>query len=61
MSISMNRGKHQVMYNYLPCYIFDFDKYSTISKVNKIRGNARNDLSLELILNAIKKESCSLE
>jgi hypothetical protein len=56
MPLSMMRGKNEVMYNYLPGYTFDFEKYLAIARINYIRGIERNDLNHELILRSIRAQ-----
>jgi ribosomal protein L40E len=55
----MNRGKNQIMYNYLPGYTFDFDKSSAIAQIEHIRGDLRTDLNKDLILQAIKYQAAA--
>lgn len=59
MVLKMNRGKNQVMYSYLPGYIFDFDKSSVIAQIDKIRGIQRTDLNLQLILQSIRNQAAA--
>lgn len=49
----MNRGKQQVLLNYLPGKTFDFEKIGTIARVERVRGVPRTDLNVRLILRAI--------
>ena len=46
MGRKMNRGKQQILFNYLPGRTFDFEKVATIARIEKIRGKPRNDLSV---------------
>jgi ribosomal protein L40E len=55
----MNRGKNQIMYNYLPGYTFDFDKSSAIALIEHIRGDVRTDLNVDMILQAIKYQAAA--
>lgn len=57
MPVRMNRGKGQIMYNYLPGYTFDFDKTAVIAQVTSIRGALNTELNLRLILAAIKRQT----
>lgn len=52
----MNRGKQQVLFNYLPGRTFDFEG-GTISRVRSIRGLQRNDLSVRALLRRIAEEA----
>lgn len=51
----MNRGKQQVLFNYLPQRTFDFEKFATIAKVDSIRGIQRNDLNESMVLRRIRE------
>lgn len=53
MSRRMQRGKQDVLLNYLPEKTFDFEKIGTIARVSHIRGVPRTDLNPALILRAI--------
>lgn len=57
MPKKMSRGKNQIMYGYLPGYVFDFDKSSAIAQVQNIRGDACADLNMDLILQAVRNEA----
>lgn len=59
MTFKMNRGKNQIMYNYLPGYTFDFDKSSAIAQVESIRGVQRTELNLYLILQAVRNQAAA--
>ena len=50
----MTRGKQQVMFNYLPGKVFDFEKASEFAKVSFIRGEPNVELNLDLILTSIQ-------
>jgi hypothetical protein len=52
----MNRGKQQVLLNYLPERTFDFEKIGTIARVSRVRGFPRSDLNLPLVLRAIQEQ-----
>lgn len=51
----MNRGKQQILFNYLPGKTFDFEKISEIAKIKSIRGFPNSDLSSNLILRSIEE------
>src|SRR5690348_13787366 len=51
----MNRGKQQVLLNYLPERTFDFEKIATIARVHRVRGFPRGDLNVSLVLRAIQE------
>lgn len=51
----MNRGRQQVMLNYLPERTFDFEKIGTIARMHRVRGFPRNDLNLSLVLRAVQE------
>jgi hypothetical protein len=55
----MTRGKNQIMYNFLPGYVFDFDKSSAISIIEHIRGDIRTDLNEEMVLQAIRYQAAA--
>ena len=50
----MTRGKQQVMFNYLPGKVFDFEKANEFAKVSSIRGEPNVELNLDLILKSIQ-------
>jgi rubrerythrin len=50
----MTRGKQQVMFNYLPGKVFDFDKANEFAKVSFIRGEPNVELNLDMILKTIQ-------
>lgn len=56
MGRKMNRGKQQVLFNYLPGRTFDFEG-GVISRVSRIRGLQRNDLNLTMLLLKIQEEA----
>jgi len=56
MGRRMNRGKQQVLLNYLPGKTFDFEKIGTIARVDRIRGIQRTDLNMHLILRAVDEQ-----
>ncbi|MEW6082268.1 MAG: hypothetical protein AB1576_10950 [Bacillota bacterium] len=57
MGRRMNRGKQQVLLNYLPGKTFDFEKIGTIARVDRIRGVPRTDLNTRLILRAVEEQA----
>lgn len=57
MGRRMNRGKQQVLLNYLPGKTFDFEKIGTIARVDRIRGVPRPDLNTRLILRAVEEQA----
>jgi hypothetical protein len=56
MGRKMNRGKQQVLFNYLPGRTFDFEG-GVISRVSQIRGLQRNDLNIRRLLIKIQEEA----
>jgi ribosomal protein L40E len=56
MGRRMNRGKQQILLNYLPGKTFDFEKIGTIARIERIRGVPRPDLNTRLILRAIEEQ-----
>ena len=57
MGRKMNRGKQQILLNYLPGRTFDFEKIATIAKIEKIRGRPREDLNAEVLLRKVAEEA----
>lgn len=57
MGRRMNRGKQQVLLNYLPGKTFDFEKVGIIARVDRIRGVPRTDLNMRLILRAVEDQA----
>jgi len=53
MGRRMQRGKRQVVFNYLPGKTFDFAKTGTIARVSAIRGLLRNDLNMRIVLRKV--------
>ncbi len=51
MSKKMRRGKHQVMFDYLPGKTIDFEK--VIARISSIRGVPRTELNRDLVMEAI--------
>lgn len=56
MGRKMNRGKQQVLFNYLPGRTFDFEG-GVISRISRIRGLQRNDLNLQVLLLKIQEDA----
>lgn len=56
MGRKMNRGKQQVLFNYLPGRTFDFEG-GVISRISRIRGLQRNDLNLQVLLLKVQEEA----
>lgn len=54
MNKLMTRGKSQVLYNYLPGQMFDFEKVSEIARVTSIEGTPNYEYNLELVLKSIQ-------
>lgn len=57
MGRRMNRGKQQILLNYLPGKTFDFEKIGTIARIEHIRGVPRTDLNTRLILRAVEEQA----
>jgi hypothetical protein len=53
----MNRGKQQVLFNYLPNRTFDFERVAAIARVVGIRGDPRTDLNVLVLLRRIAEEA----
>lgn len=51
----MNRGKRQILFNYLPGRTFDFAQIGTISRVTRVRGTPNTLLNQELVLQAVQQ------
>lgn len=52
----MQRGKQQILFNYMPDRTFDFENIAMIAKVTEIRGAQRTDLNLDILLMRIAEE-----
>jgi hypothetical protein len=52
----MNKGKQQILLNFLPERTFDFEKIGTIARVHRTRGFLRSDLNLSLVLRSIQEQ-----
>lgn len=50
----MRRSKQQIMHRFLPGRTFDFERVATIARVQDIRGNARTDFNLNIVLRKIE-------
>ncbi|MGB3940828.1 MAG: hypothetical protein WBK96_04955 [Candidatus Manganitrophaceae bacterium] len=57
MPRTMNRGKQQVIFNYLPNRTFDFERVAAIARVVGIRGDPRIDLNASVLLRRIAEEA----
>lgn len=57
MGRTMNRGKQQVLFNYLPGKTFDFERIATIARVKSIRGSPRTDLNLAVLLRKVADDA----
>ena len=57
MGRKMNRGKQQIIFNFLPGRTFDFEKVSTIARVKSIRGIQRTDLNIAVLLRKVADEA----
>lgn len=57
MGRKMNRGKYQVLFNYLPGRTFDFERVATIARVVNIRGFQCTDLNTEILLRKVAEDA----
>jgi hypothetical protein len=57
MGRRMNRGKQQVLFNYLPGKTFDFERIATISRVRGIRGIPRTELNAGILLRKVREDA----
>lgn len=55
MGATMNRGKRQVLLNYLPGRTFDFSGLGTIAMVTTIRGIPNTEINADLLLQAVQQ------
>ena len=53
--MKMTRGKQQILFNYLPGKTFDFDKSNRLAQITSIRGIQKNDMNVNLVLQAIEQ------
>lgn len=53
MSRSIEKGKQQILFNYLPGKVFDFGKKLTFAKIDSVRGNTFHQLNHSLIIRKI--------
>ncbi len=49
----MNRGKQQILFNYLPGKTFDFERVATIARVRGVRGTPQTELNAAVLLHKI--------
>lgn len=54
--MSIERGKQQILFNYLPGRTFDFGRDAVISIVTEVNGPIQQDLDITLILKKIKEQ-----
>ncbi|MGC4036047.1 MAG: hypothetical protein QM764_08800 [Chitinophagaceae bacterium] len=57
MAETIERGKQQILFNYLPGRTFDFGKKSVVAKVEKVRGNVFHRLNNNLIIRKIAEQA----
>lgn len=55
--LTIDRGKQQILFNYLPGRTFDFGKKSVIAIVSKVRGSTFHELNNILILRKIREQA----
>lgn len=53
--MKMTRGKRQILFEYLPGKTFDFDKSNRLAQITSIRGIQKNDMNVNLVLQAIER------
>jgi hypothetical protein len=56
MGRKMNRGKQQILFNYLPGKTFAFERVATIAKVINVRGFPRTDINTSVLLRKVAEE-----
>jgi len=56
MTKKMSRGKHQVLFNYLPGRTIEFERFPTISIISNIRGFECREVNKTIVLNKISEE-----
>ena len=56
MAEIIERGKQQVLFNYLPGRTFDFKKY-VVAKVEKVRGQIFQRLNASLVIRKISEQA----
>ena len=59
--MKMTRGKQQILFNYLPGKTFDFDKSNRLAQITSIRGIQKNDMNVNLVLQAIEQYTSAWE
>jgi|SRR5579862_2267761 len=57
MGYKMNRGKQQVLFNYLPGKTFDFRRISAIARVSGIRGEPKTNLNAAVLLRKVAEDA----
>ena len=57
MGFKMQRGKQQVLFNYLPGKTFDFRRIGVIARVSRIRGEPKTNLNATVLLRKIADEA----
>lgn len=57
MGRKMSRGKHQIMFNYLPGKTFDFERVATIAQITTIRGVPQSNLNTAILLQKVKEDA----
>lgn len=57
----MRRSKQQIMHRFLPGKTFDFERVATIARVQGIRGNARTEFNLNVVLRKIETQASAWE
>lgn len=57
MSRIMDRGKRQVLYNFLPEKTFDFEGVASIARVSSIQGEPRTELNAAVLIARIADEA----
>lgn len=53
MALTMQRGKGQVLFEFLPGRTFDFERVATIARVTQVRGTPRMHVNPQLLLRRV--------
>lgn len=53
MPLTMERGKRQILFDFLPGRTFDFERIATIARVSEIRGTQQTHVNPQLLLRRI--------